>query len=62
MFEYLDKEGVYTYRTFETSDLDYFNIRHWRSIYTSFAKEISKNPDKVVHLKIVPAFTDVIQL
>lgn len=59
MFEYFSKEGEYSYKNvYEGVDLDYFNIRHWRELYSLLEKETSKGV--VVHLKIVPLFTDVI--
>ena len=58
-FEYLDGD-FYEYRNiYERVDLDYFNIRHWREVYSLLESECKKY-NGFVHLKIIPLRDDIV--
>lgn len=59
-FEYLEDDGSTSFKVIERSvDLDYWNIRQWRNLYSLLEKEIKKTK-KVVHLKIIPQFDKLV--
>lgn len=41
----------------EHADLDYFTIRDWRKLYTTYYKELDN--DKYAILKIIPEVVDI---
>ena len=50
---FVSEDGGFDFKKIESEvDLDYFNIRHWRSLYSRLLEAQAKCPDKCVSLHI----------